>query len=194
MLLPLLLKTVLFLTVQNVITIFNGVNLDGWNVYGTELWYVKDKELVCESGLDKGYGYLVTEKYYKNFILTLDFFQEQDGNSGVFFRSKIDGTKISGWQVEVAPPGFYTGGIYESYGRGWLIKPDKKYSDVVKMNMWNSLKLMINGDEVKTWINGQEMVSLRDEKISVSEGSIALQIHDGGGIKVRWRDIKIIIL
>ena len=62
------------------------------------------------------------------------------------------------------------------------------------MNMWNNLKLMINGDEVKTWINGQEMVSLRDEKISVSEGSIALQIHDGGGIKVRWRDIKIIIL
>ena len=126
--------------------------------------------------------------------MTLDFFQEQDGNSGVFFRSKIDGTKISGWQVEVAPPGFHSGGIYESYGRGWLIKPDKYYDDIVKMNEWNSMKLMINGGEVKTWINGQEMISIIDNKISNSEGSIALQIHDGGGIKVRWRDLKLIEL
>ena len=53
---------------------------------------------------------------------------------------------------------------------------------------------MINGDEVKTWINGQEMISIIDNKISNSEGSIALQIHDGGGIKVRWRDLKLIEL
>ena len=31
--------------------------------------------------------------------------QEANGNSGVFFRSTVDGTKVSGWQVEVAPPG-----------------------------------------------------------------------------------------
>ena len=194
MTLNLIAKILLFITIQNPISIFNGVNLDGWKVYGTERWYVKDSELICESGPDKGYGYLATEKYYKNFILTLDFFQVQDGNSGVFFRSKIDGTKISGWQVEVAPPGFHSGGIYESYGRGWLIKPDKYYDDIVKMNEWNSMKLMINGGEVKTWINGQEMISIIDNKISNSEGSIALQIHDGGGIKVRWRDLKLIEL
>ena len=89
MTLNLIVKILLFLTIQNPISIFNGVNLDGWKVYGTESWYVKDSELICESGPDKGYGYLATEKYYKNFILTLDFFQEQNGNSGVFFRSKI---------------------------------------------------------------------------------------------------------
>ena len=151
MTLTLIVKILLFLSIQNPLSIFNGVNLDGWKIYGTELWYVKDSELICESGPDKGYGYLATEKYYKNFILTLDFFQEQDGNSGVFFRSKIDGTKISGWQVEVAPPGFHSGGIYESYGRGWLIKPDKYYDDIVKMNEWNSLKLMINGGEAVSY-------------------------------------------
>ena len=53
--------------------------------------------------------------------LTMDFKQEANGNSGVFFHSSIDGTTISGWQAEVAPPGLHTGGIYESYGRGWLI-------------------------------------------------------------------------
>ena len=32
--------------------------------------------LVCESGPDKKYGYLATEKFYKNFDLTLEFLQE----------------------------------------------------------------------------------------------------------------------
>ena len=61
---------------------------------------------------------------YKDFELSLEFLQEADGNSGVFVRSTIDGTKVSGWQVEVAPKGKHTGGVYESYGRGWLVKPE----------------------------------------------------------------------
>jgi hypothetical protein len=35
------------------------------------------------------------------------------------------------------------------------------------------------------------MIHLKDEKIGKGEGFIALQIHDGGGIKVRWKNIKI---
>ena len=172
-------------------SLFNGKNLDGWKIYGTEKWYVEDAELVCESGPNKEYGYLATEKKYKNFILELSFFQESDGNSGVFFRSSIDGTKISGWQVEVAPPGLHSGGIYESYGRGWLIKPLSKYDDIIKMKSWNKMKIKVVDDNVTTWINGKKMITLKDEKIGNANGSIALQIHDGGGIKVRWKDIMI---
>lgn len=188
------LKLLLISFTQNPVSIFNGNDLDGWKVYGTELWYVNGGELICESGPDKEYGYLATDKYYKNFILTLNFLQESDGNSGVFFRSKIEGTKISGWQVEVAPPGLHSGGIYESYGRGWLIKPDKSMDDVVIMNKWNKLKVRVVEGEVTTWINGNKMIYLQDKMISDSDGSIALQIHDGGGIKVRWKDINIIEL
>ncbi|MFL3001780.1 MAG: DUF1080 domain-containing protein [Cytophagales bacterium] len=174
------------------VSLFNGKNLDGWKIHGTEKWYVNDGELICESGPDEQYGYLSTINSYKNFILTLDFYQESDGNSGVFFRSSIDGVKISGWQVEVAPPGNNSGGIYESYGRGWLIKPDPKYDNIVKMNMWNSMKVMVNGDNVKTWINAQKMIEITDSVIGKANGSIALQIHDGGGIKVRWKNFKLI--
>jgi len=194
MLIKLYLKLLLISFTQNPVSIFNGNDLDGWKVYGTELWYVNGGELICESGPDKEYGYLATEKYYKNFILTLNFLQESDGNSGVFFRSKIEGTKISGWQVEVAPPGLHSGGIYESYGRGWLIKPDKSMDDVVIMNKWNKLKVKVVDGEVTTWINGNKMIYLQDKMISDSDGLIALQIHDGGGIKVRWKDINIIEL
>tara|TARA_Y100000815_G_C13338158_1_gene498721 strand:- start:117 stop:710 length:594 start_codon:yes stop_codon:yes gene_type:complete len=171
--------------------LFNGKNLDGWTIYGTEKWFVQDGLLVCESGPDKGYGYLGTDKHYKNFILTLEFKQEANGNSGVFIRSTVEGTKVSGWQVEVAPPGHDTGGIYESYGRGWLIKPDPEKDKYLKMGKWNKMKIKVDGDTVTSWLNGHEMVNLSDEKIGEGEGGIALQIHDGGGIKVVWRKIKI---
>lgn len=171
--------------------IFNGKDLTGWTAHGTEKWYVEDGNLICESGPDKQYGYLSTDKSYKNFVLTLEFKQEANGNSGVFFRSSISGVKISGWQVEVAPLNNHTGGIYESYGRGWLIQPKKEDEQKLKVGEWNKMKIVVNGEEVHTYLNRHEMVYIKDAKIGAGNGFIALQIHDGGGIKVRWRNIKI---
>ncbi|WP_375447118.1 DUF1080 domain-containing protein [uncultured Fibrella sp.] len=171
------------------VTLFNGKDLTGWKIYGTEKWYVDNGELICESGPDKQYGYLATEQMYKNFDLSVQFKQEANGNSGVFFRSSIEGTKISGWQVEVAPKDHDTGGIYESYGRGWLeqIPPDKE--TILKPGEWNTLRIRVDGDHVQTYLNGTPMVDMHDAKIGAANGSIALQIHDGGGIKVRWRKL-----
>jgi len=171
--------------------LFNGKDLAGWKIYGTELWYVEKGHLVCESGPDKGYGYLATEKFYRNFDLTLEFLQESNGNSGVFFRSTIEGTRIAGWQCEVAPPGHDTGGIYESYGRGWLVQIEESRENILKPGRWNKLRIRVDGDKVQTWLNGVQMVDFTDEKIGQANGSIALQIHDGGGIKVRWRKMMI---
>jgi hypothetical protein len=175
-------------------SLFNGKDLSGWKIYGTEKWYVEDGLLVCESGPDKEYGYLGTEKQYKDFELTLEFKQGANGNSGVFFRSSIDGTRITGWQAEVAPPGNNTGGIYESYGRGWLIQPDPELDKFLKFGDWNTMKVRVKGDKVETWLNGQKMITLEDEKIGEATGIIALQIHSGGGIKVYWKNINIKVL
>lgn len=187
----LLVTTVFTGFAQSAKKIFNGKDLSGWTNHGTEKWYVNKGELICESGPDKQYGYLSTDKHYKNFLLQLEFKQEANGNSGVFIRSGIEGTKISGWQVEVAPPGHSTGGIYESYGRGWLIKPKPADEKYLKEGKWNKMKIRVENNTVTTWLNGHMMVQLTDEKIGKGEGFIALQIHDGGGIKVRWKNIRI---
>lgn len=171
--------------------LFNGKDLSGWKVYGTEKWYVQDGLLISESGPDKEYGYLATEKSFRDFELTAEFKQEADGNSGIFFRSSIEGTKITGWQAEVAPPGHNTGGIYESYGRGWLIQPPSEKDKALKYGEWNTMKIRVVGGVVETWLNGEPMIRLEDEKIGQATGSIALQIHSGGGIKVYWRNIAI---
>lgn len=171
--------------------LFNGRDLTGWKIYGTEKWFVENGELICESGPDKAYGYLATEASFKDFKLTVDFFQEANGNSGVFFHSSIEGTKITGWQAEVAPLNNHTGGIYESYGRGWLIQPEASKEKFLKTGEWNTLVVQVKGNEVTTWLNGEQMIFLSDEKIGAADGKIALQIHDGGGVRVRWRNLKV---
>ena len=182
-----LILTTFSLTAQE--SLFNGKNLEGWNIHGTELWYVETDILICESGPDKVYGYISTEKFYDDFDLTVEFKQEANGNIGGFIRSTFEGTKVSGWQVEVAPPGSDTGGVYESYGRGWLIKPDKEKDKVLKMGKWNKMRIRVVGNQIQSGLNGTSMISLEDEMIGKGKGSIALQIHDGGGIKIRWRNL-----
>jgi hypothetical protein len=183
--------TLPFITPAQTLSLFNGKDLEGWTLHGTEKWYVQKGELICESGPDRQYGYLSTNSTYENFDLTLQFKQEANGNSGVFFRSSIEGVKISGWQVEVAPPGDHTGGIYESYGRGWLIQPAVEKEKILRSGKWNTLRIRVNGNRVTTWLNGHQMINLEDEKIGQGKGFIALQIHDGGGIKVRWRKFSL---
>ena len=178
---------------NELIKLFNGNDLSGWIIHGTEKWYVEDGELVCENGPDNQYGYLSTIENYDNFILTLEFKQESNGNSGVFFRSTLKGIIINGWQVEIAPPGLSTGGIYESYGREWLIKPNPQ-DENLNVGDWNLMKIMVDGDLVKTWLNGVEMIRLEDKLIGEGKGAIALQIHEGDNVKVRWRNIKLQIL
>jgi hypothetical protein len=179
---------------KGTISLFNGKNTDGWIVHGTERWYVDNGDLISESGPDKQYGYLATTGKYKDFDLTLEFKQEANGNSGVFFRSSLEGTKITGWQAEVAPLNQHTGGIYESYGRGWLIQPEAALEKALKVGTWNNMRVRVVGGTVTTWLNGQQMITLTDEKIGAANGQIALQIHDGGGIKVRWRNIRVRVL
>ena len=174
------------------VELFNGEDLTGWEAYGTEKWYVEDGLLICESGPDKEYGYLATRDYYNDFDFSVEFKQEADGNSGVFIRSFVEQPAlVNGWQVEVAPMGHGTGGIYESYGRGWIAEINDEQQKVLKEGEWNTLRIRLEGDNIKTWLNVEEMVDLTDEKVGQGQGRIALQLHDGGGIKVLWKNFKL---
>lgn len=169
--------------------LFNGDDLSGWEIYGQEAWYVLEGQIVGASSSSGGYGYLATDKPYDDFILRLEFKLEANGNSGVFFRSVLNGTDIIGWQAEVAPPGENTGGIYESGGRGWLAEiPDEK-EDILKTSDWNDMVIYLKDNRVITWLNGELMTHLEDEKIGQGQGVIALQVHSGGDVAVRWREI-----
>jgi len=186
------------------VTLFNNTDLKGWDIYGTELWYVKEGILYCESGPDKQYGYLATREFYNDFDLTVEFQQISNGNSGVYIRTLVEDSGLimaNGWQIEVAPKGRDTGGIYESFGRNedgryisvgrnWLVQIPEEKETILKEKEWNTLRIKMQGDTVTTWLNEEEMVNFKDAKIGAAQGRIALQIHDGGGLKVAWRNFR----
>ena len=181
------------------VSLFNGKDLTGWELFGSMRVSVDEEgNLVTQNGEDLKYGYLGTREYYKDFDLTVEFKQESNGNAGLFFHSFVHGgyksNVVNGWQCEVAPKNCDTGGIYESYGRGWLVQiPDEKET-ILKEGEWNTLRLRVEGDKVETWLNGQEMIKINDELIGSKTGRIMLQIHDGNNIIVKWKNFNLTTL
>jgi hypothetical protein len=178
-------------------SLFKGKDLSGWKNNGQEKWIVEDGTILCESTVNK-YGYLTTEKSYRNFDLRLKFKPEADGNSGVFLRSKVTGIDpehgpdIEGIQVEVDPSvGKHTGGLYESGGRGWVAMPTEAGEKALKPGTWNDLEVSAHGNHIVTQLNGVKIVDFTDSAQRFNEGVIGLQIHTGGGVKMRWKDIYI---
>jgi len=54
------------------VSLFNGKDLAGWKNNGAEKWVVEQGTILCESAANK-YGYLTTEKTYRDFNLRLKF-------------------------------------------------------------------------------------------------------------------------
>lgn len=70
----------------------------------------------------------------------------------------------------------------------------KEKEDFLKVGDWNTLRIRVEGDHITTWLNDSEMVNIIDEKIGQGQGRIALQIHNGGNVKVLWRNLELKML
>jgi hypothetical protein len=156
------------------VSLFNGKDLTGWKNNGQEKWVVENGTIYCESTANK-YGYLTTEKTYKDFDLRLKFKGEAPGNAG-------------GSDPSV---GKHTGGLYESGGREWVAMPSAESEKALKPGQWNELEAKVQDHHIATYLNGVKISDFEDPKPTFTEGVIGLQIHTGGGVKMRWKDIYI---
>jgi hypothetical protein len=177
--------------------LFNGKNLDGWKAYGAEKWVADNGTIFGESTSGK-YGYLLTDKTYKNFDIRLKFNCSLEGNSGLFFHSHITGENpkwgpdIVGLQAEI-DPARHTGGIYESGGRGWVALPTEEGEKAIKpVGTWNTMEVRVEGNHIVTHLNGVKIVDYTYEPAKYTDGHIALQIHTGmNGFRIHFKDIEI---
>jgi len=179
------------------VPLFNGKDLAGWKKNGEEKWIVEQGTILCESTANR-YGYLTTEKTYRDFDLRLKFKGEAAGNSGVFFHARITGIDpqhgpdIEGIQVEVDPNvGKHTGGLYESGVRGWVMMPAAQGEQALKPGEWNDLEVSVRGNHIVTQLNGVKVADYTDTSPRFTDGVIGLQIHTGGGVRMRWKEIYI---
>ena len=175
------------------VPLFNGKDLKGWIEIGKEKWMVEDGT-IHGMAISKSYGYLKTEKNYKDFHLSLKFKCEGDGNSGVFFHSEFKpGTPdiTQGLQFEIdCTIGEHTGGIYGD-GRAWLVWPSPENETVVRQSDWNEYLLKVEGNRYIARLNGVVMVDFTDPNPKSFDGGISLQLHSGGSGNMRFKDILI---
>jgi hypothetical protein len=175
------------------VPLFNGKDLSGWVEVGKEKWTVEEGA-IHGVALTKEYGYLRTEKTYKDFHLALRFKCEGDGNSGVFFHVDFKpGTAnvTQGLQFEVdCTIGRHTGGIYGD-GRAWIVWPAPENELVVRKGEWNEYLLKVEGNRYVSRLNGVLMVDFTDPAPRSFDGYIALQLHSGGQGNMWFKDIWI---
>jgi len=171
--------------------LFNGKDLSGWvTPEDKALFTVENGEIIGRTQGDlKKNEFLVTEKNYGDFVLKAKV-KIRNGNSGIQFRSKrtAEGV-VSGPQADVAEG--YWGLLYEERGRGILERyPEAKAKELVKANDWNEFVITAKGDHVTIDLNGTRVIDRTDSEFD-KEGIIALQVHVGPAMEVRYKDIEI---
>jgi hypothetical protein len=174
-------------------TIFDGKNLTGWDKVGDANWRLEDGVVVA----DKGNGFLVTQKDYKNFSLRAEFWVGPDANSGIFVHCtdpKEVGSKTA-YEVNI-----------------WDDRPQKDYAtgaivDVAKVDpvpktvgKWSVYEITVKDGVFTVAIDGKKTVDgAKDNKFP--NGRIALQhglglkdaagvVNDKGVVKFRKVEIK----
>ncbi len=175
------------------VPLFNGKNLEGWEGEKT-YWSVEDGILVGKSpGIDYN-TFLATEDRFYNFVFRCSFqLVNAEGNSGIQFRSEqLEGHEMAGYQADIAE-GLW-GCLYdESRRRKVLAGPHKQKVESLNKTGWNEYVIKAVDDRIVMQINGVTTVDYRepDPEIAAKDGKIAVQIHSGGPMEVRFKDIVI---
>ena len=111
-------------------------------------------------------------------------------NSGIQFRSDpLPDGEMRGPQADIGAG--WWGKLYEESGRGLLVKEGGE--KFVKADDWNEYVVEARGSRVKAWINGHLVFDYDDPKLS-RRGVIGLQVHSGGPMEVRFKDLKLDVI
>ena len=174
--------------------LFDGQSLSGWEGDAL-LWLVEDGMLIGRSPRISYNDFLATEKSFSDFILRLQVqLVDNSGNSGIQFRSeRVTGSmEMSGYQADIGPE--YWGNLYDESRRNTnlAVADPKVLKKVLKPTDWNEYEIHAEGPHIVLKVNGGTTVDYTETDSSVpASGRIAVQIHSGPALEVRFRDIRI---
>jgi 3-keto-disaccharide hydrolase len=177
-------------TAENAKDFFNGKDLTGWDG-DAKLWKVENGEIVGASpGIAKN-EFLKSHMTAENFRLILKVkLVPNKENSGVQFRSEVlPNGDVKGYQADIGAG--WWGKLYEEHGRELLWKESGEQH--VNRDGWNDYEIVAQGSRIKTFLNGKSCVDL-DDPPGARRGVFAFQIHSGGPMEVRFKEIKLEVL
>ncbi len=176
--------------------LFDGKTLDGWDG-DAKVFRVHDSSIIggqLKERIPHNY-FLSTKEEYADFELRLEFkLIGADTNAGIQLRSTRipDHHEMIGYQADLGQN--YWGALYDESRRNKILQaPDKeKLAKVLKVDDWNSYRILCEGRHIQLWINDFQTVDYTeaDEKIEQA-GLIALQIHGGGPGEAHYRNVRI---
>ncbi len=173
--------------------IFDGKTLNGWTPTVENTWSVKDGAIVgrCAAS-EKRHSILISDKQYDNFTLRV-VYKAIEGNSGVYFRvDKVAGSVgVHGFQAEIDPNND-AGGLYETGGRGWVVKPTaEQVKSWYRPNEWNEMVVSAHGKRVVVHVNGVKTAELINDQ-GRTKGHLGLQLHGGQDMHVRFKRVELL--
>lgn len=161
------------------VTLFNGTSLDGWNPIGNANWELVDGAVQA----DMGSGFLVTDRPYSDFELTLEFWVDEPANSGIFIRCANPTTVTDRNSYEV---NIYDTRADQSYRTGGIVHIASPTSVINAGGQWNTYEITARGERLRVTLNGTEVVDVEDSQFA--SGPIALQY--GAGV-VKFRNVRL---
>jgi hypothetical protein len=174
------------------VQLFNGKDLTGWHNVGVEKWTAEEGGILRGKNTTKFYGYLETIKTYRDFEFSVRFKCIGMGNSGIYFHTKFFPGTVDvsqGGQFEIdCNITHHTAGVYDSK-KGWLVWPSPDKETTVRQGEWNDYVVSVKGNRYTSRLNGVEMVDYTDPNADFLDGTIALQLHAGGGGEMVFKDI-----
>lgn len=193
------LSSVATVVAEDAVSMFDGKSLKGWTQKnGTATYRVEDNCIVGKTNEGSPNSFLCSDKEYGDFEMEFEVKVDDALNSGVQIRSasKADynNFRVHGPQVEISTDG-KAGYVYgEALDTGWLSADPQNHTHF-KNGEWNKYKIVAKGKSIKTWLNGQQVADLVDERSKMSKGFIGLQVHGIAGgtgpFEVRWRNLTI---
>ena len=133
---------------------------------------------------------LLSDKQYSDFEVRLEY-KVLSGNSGFYFRAERveHAVSVAGFQAEIDASGNSAGGLYETLGRNWVVKPPAAIT-AFKPGKWNTMSIRAVGRQIVVYLNGTKTAELTDDPGRL-KGHFGLQLHGGQKMDVAFRNIRI---
>lgn len=167
--------------------LFDGKSLAGWKTVNTRgNFVVRDGVLV----MDRGAGWLATEKTFSDFVLRLRYrFVTPGADSGVFIRSSLEGKNWTSRGYQVQNMDNETLGMIVGMGVKVRGHHDKAALRAVKKpaGEWMDLEITATGSRGEVKLNGRTVATSDD--LQLKDGHIGLQA-EGGILEFQSIEIK----
>lgn len=189
-----------FQPTKKFVKLFDGKTFSGWEGDTKTTWRIEEGAIVGGSLKETvpHNEFLATQRTYSNFVLKLKFKligKEGFVNAGVQFHSRRHTNpahEMIGYQADLGKD--YWGSLYDESRRNLtLAAPDSSLIDkILKKDDWNDYEIRSENRHITLLINGKPTLHYYEKDTSIPQsGLIALQIHGGGKVEVRYRDIMI---